>query len=258
MTHSQFKPIVQHELEKLGFTVEEIPPQAAKQQQTPDFNVIGKSSHYLVELKVKGDDPIEMEQDRKILESGEIVMKATPVSPRNALDNIIRGGSDQMDDEDSSHTKFHVLWLHSWGRDAQLLCERFRATLFGCVQVIHSQNIAPMCYYFYDSSFFSLRETLDAAIVSFDGNLQLCVNTLSPRVDDFRNAELYQAMRECVCDPDSEETNHRGLTVDVPIDRRDKDSVLEYLKRKYGLSQLIELNFTKHSAMIAASRIERS
>jgi hypothetical protein len=114
-----------------------------------------------------------------------------------------------------------------------------------------------MCYYFYDSSFFRLRDTLDAAIVSFDGNLQICVNSLSSRVGDFRNSELYQALLECVCDPDIDEKNKKSLIVDSEIDRNDEDAVLDSLKKKYGLSQLIDLDFTKHSARIAAPRIEK-
>ena len=250
-------PIARRELQKLGFIVEEIPTRSSSQRKTPDFNVIGKSSGYLVELKVKGDDPTEIEKDRMELESGKIVMKATPTGPRNKLSAMICDGSDQMDDEDPAHVKFHVLWLHSWGRDAELLLGRFRATLFGCVQVIYPPNISPMCYYFYDSSFFRLRDTLDAAIVSFDGNLQICVNSLSSRVGDFRNSELYQALLECVCDPDIDEKNKKSLIVDSEIDRNDEDAVLDSLKKKYGLSQLIDLDFTKHSARIAAPRIEK-
>jgi hypothetical protein len=260
MTHSDFLPIARRELQKLGFVVEEIPTQASRQQKTPDFNVIGKSSSYLVELKVKGDDPTELEKDRMELESGKIVMKSTPTGPRSRMDNIICEGSDQMDDEDSTHAKFHVLWLHSWGFDAELLYKRFFATLFGSIQMTwppYAPNTSPICYYFYAGSFLRLRDTLDAAILSFNGNLQLCVNTLSPRLGDFRNSELYQALLECVCDPDSEEKNHRGLIMDALIDRHDKNEVLEYLKKKYGLKQLIDLDFTKHSAMIAAPRFEK-
>ena len=259
MTHSEFLPIVRCELQKLGFVVEGIPTRASSQEKTPDLNVIGKSSCYLVELKVKGDDPGEIEQNGRRLASGEIVMKSTPTGPRSRLENIIREGSDQMDDEDPAHAKFHVLWLHSWGIDAELLHERFRNTLFGSIQGIHPPNNTVLCYYFHNSSsFFNLRKTLDAAIVSFNGNLQLCVNTLSPRLCEFRNSELYQALLGCICDPDSEEKNHRGLIVDAQIDRDDKNIVLEHLKTKYGLGQLIDLDFKKHSAMIAAApRIEK-
>ncbi len=260
MTHSDFLPIVHRELQKLGFAVKEIPTRASSQEKTPDLNVIGKSSCYLVELKVKGDDPTEIEQDRKKLESGKVVMKSTPTGPRNRMDDIICEGSDQMDYEDPTNKKFHVLWLHSWGFDAELLHKRFFATLFGSIQMTwppYTLNTSPVCYYFYDSSFFRLRDTLDAAILSFNGNLQLCVNTLSPRVGDFRNSELYQALLECVYDPDREEKNHRGLIMDAPIDRHDKNAVMDYLKKKYGLKQLFDLAFIKNSAMIAASRIEK-
>jgi len=260
MTHSDFLPIARRELQKLGFAVEEIPTQASRQQKTPDFSVIGKSSRYLVELKVKGDDPTEIEEDQKKLKSGNIVMKATPTGPRSRMDNIICDGSDQMDDEDPKHAKFHVLWLHSWGFDAELLHKRFFATLFGSIQMTwppYAPNTSPVCYYFYDSSFFRLRDTLDAAILSFDGELRLCVNTLSPRLGDFRNSELYQALLEGVYDPDREEKNHRALIMDALIDRHDKSAVLEYLKKKYGLKQLLDLDFTKHTAMFAASRIEK-
>lgn len=250
-------PIVHHELQKLGFVVEEIPVRASSGQKSPDFNVIGKSSCYLVELKLKGDDPEEIDRDRRDLEAGKIVMKSTPVGPRNTLDKIISDGSEQMDVEDPSHSKFHVLWLHSWGLNARLLRERFRATLFGSVQVIHPPKIAPNCYYFYNSSFFDLRQTLDAAIVSSDGELQLCVNTLSPRLDKFRNSELYQALLEGLCDPDFEEKNQCGFIADCSIDRRDSPAVIEYLKQKYNVSQLLDLNFTNHSAMIAAPRIDK-
>jgi hypothetical protein len=96
MTHSEFLPIARRELQKLGFVVEEIPPRASSQKKTPDFNVIGKSSCYLVELKVKGDDPTEIEQNRRDLESGKIVMKSTPTGPRNRMDTIICDGSDPL------------------------------------------------------------------------------------------------------------------------------------------------------------------
>ena len=251
---------MKRELQKLGFAVKEISTRASSQEKTPDLNVIGKSSCYLVELKVKGDDPAEIEQDQRELESGKIVMKATPTGPRNRMDTIICEGSDQMDDEDPTHAKFHVLWLHSWGFDAELLCKRFFSTLFGSIQMTwppYTPNTSPICYYFHAGSFLRLRDKLDAAIVSFDGKLQLCVNTLSPRLCDFRNSELYQALLECVYDPDREEKNHRGLIMDAPLDRHDKDAAMEYLKKKYGLQQLIDLDFTKHTAMIAASRIER-
>jgi hypothetical protein len=95
MTHSDFLPVARHELQKLGFAVEEIPTQVSRQQKTPDFNVIGKSSRYLVELKVKGDDPAEVEQNRRELEAGKIVMKSTPTGPKSRMENIICDGSDR-------------------------------------------------------------------------------------------------------------------------------------------------------------------
>jgi len=130
MTHSEFLPIARRELQKLGFAIEEIPPRASSQQNTPDFSMIGKSSCYLVELKVKGDDPAEIERNRRDLKSGKVVMKSAPTSPRNRMDAIICEGSGQMADEDPAHAKFgspgiawafFIGWFERGGKKTELL-----------------------------------------------------------------------------------------------------------------------------------------
>ena len=74
-------------------------PGCIRPQFHPDFDVIGNNSRYTIELKIKGDDPAEIENDEAALKRGELVSKSIPIGPRNRLAGIIRTGVKQIAEE---------------------------------------------------------------------------------------------------------------------------------------------------------------
>ena len=251
MQESVFRPLVKQFLSQFGFEVSDV--YEKENRKSPDFDVVGKSDRYTLELKIKGDDPVEIHNDKNALLKGELVSKTIPVGPRNTLAGILRDGVKQINDHDPERKTFHIIWVHSAGKDPNLLNSRFHATLYGTETLFSIRKTDVItCYYFHDSTFFSWREFLDGAILSHNDQIQLCINTLSPKVDNFRNSELTLAMANGLCDPD--ELGHRYddlYIADCPFDRKNENDVLKYLQKKYGLDHLQTIPMSQHSSSIA-------
>lgn len=250
MKEFEFKRIVKEVLNKLGIEVTDI---IRKNARTPDFEACDKNSRYVIELKIKGDDPKQRKKEVKSLAQGEIVSSSIPTGPRNRLYGIVKEGVQQMIKHDPKHDAFHVIWLHSTGRDAGLFDIRFRATLFGMQNLFSTERPNIMtCYYFHESIFYSCRDELDGAILScFDESglkIQLCINTLSPNIQIFRESDLYKNLSEGLCDPD---LLHEAIVADCDLDRKKIDEIMEYLRKKYELNHLQPINMQRHSAMVA-------
>lgn len=250
MKKESFKPIAKKILEDLGFKVVEIEPNVVL---TPDFEAIGKNDKFTIELKSKGDDPEEISRDLKALSQGEVVTKSIPMGPRNTMGGIIRAGVQQMVEYDPRGESFRIIWLHSAGQDPCLHYERFHSTLFG-IETLFSLRLPQTvtCYYFHESAFFSWRDYLDGAILTFKDKAQLCINSLSPRVEQFRKSELVVSMSNGICDPRQlEESNDDVMIADCDIDRRRPDEVVSYLKEKYGLDHLRNITMQQYTCMVS-------
>ena len=151
MNEDEFKPYVKAFLEELGLRVHDIPRQNSR---TPDFDVKADNSEYTIELKIKSDNPEEIEKDNQVLSRGEILEKATPVGPRNRLYAVVKDGVDQMKEYDPKNNTYHVLWLHSEGRDPALLNTRFLSTLFGMQHLVSLEIPHLMiCYLLFVNTF---------------------------------------------------------------------------------------------------------
>ncbi len=245
MKKKEFKTIAKAYLSSLGFNVLEI--EEIQGVLTPDCEVIGKNDKYTIELKEKGDEPREIAEDDKILSRGDFLTKEIPIGLRNTLKGIIDDGVKQIRQHDPDGKTFRIIWLHSAGRDPYLHYTRFHATLFG---IGHMFSIRPKpcgltCYYFNESAFFSWRNHLDGAILSYNDKAQLCINSLSRRVDEFRKSEIVFSMRNGLCDPQKEELNDPSVMIaDCAIDRKSSRQVINYLQEKYDLEHLrsIEMN----------------
>lgn len=225
------------------------------EQRTPDFLMSGKKDTCLIELKIKEDDPAEIESIAEELESGEVVSRETPAGRRNRLDNIIGDGVEQLVSYDSSRKQFHVLWIHCDGRDPDFYRRRFTATMYGIQELFTIDDDRPLitCYYFHNSSFFRYRDSLDGVILSSGPSIQLCVNSVSLRSNSFRASELFRAFErnKGLLDPILYEGDKDFMTVDSGIDRHDRDKVLDYLKEKYGLNHLQTMDLKKYEGIIS-------
>lgn len=250
MREFEFKRIAKDVLNKLCIEVIDIP---RKNARTPDFEAHDKNSKYVIELKIKSDDSEERKKEAESLAQGEIVSSSIPIGPRNRLYGIVKEGVQQMMEHDPEHNAFHVIWLHSTGRDADLFNMRFRATLFGMQNLVSTErpNVIT-CYYFHESIFYSCRDELDGAILScFDESglkIQLCINTLSPNIQIFRESDLYKNLSKGLCDPD---LLHEAIVADCDLDRKKIDEMMDYLRKKYKLNHLQTINMQRHSAMVA-------
>ena len=258
MNESEFKPLAKIFLNQFGFKVHDI--EAKDGVQSPDFDVIGKDSRYTIEIKMKEDDPNEIEKDEEALMKGELVSKSIPIGPRNRLAGIIRKGVQQIVDHDRKNETYHIVWVHSAGDDPELHNRRFRSTIFGTEKLfsIRKSNIVT-CYYFHNSAFFSWRDYLDGVILTYLNNTQLCINSLSPRANEFRKSELTISMAKGLCDPEKLEQQSTDIMVaDCDIDRKHSDLILKYLTVKYGLDHLQTIPMHQLTGMIAVSGDDES
>ena len=115
------------------------------------------------------------------------------------------------------------------------------------------------CYYFHNSAFFSWREYLDGVILSYSDQIQLCINSLSPRATQLRKSELTVGMANGLCDPDRLEAQYEDImTADCEIDRKNQDETLKYLQKKYGLDHLQTIPMGQHTGAIAIPRDSES
>ena len=126
---------------------------------------------------------------------------------------------------------------------------RFRATTYG-IETLASLRVNHLlrCHYFHESIFFKHREVLDGIVYTFGDQLQVCVNTLSPRANDFRSSDLIEAFRGGIYDPDKRDGVENGYMIaDCSLDRKDLDGVKGFLREKYSLDHLQDLPLKKHS-----------
>lgn len=253
----EFKPIAKEYLKSLGFCVIDIEEKPGV--STPDFEVIGKSDKYTIELKEKGDDPEEISKNHETLSRGEFVTKSIPLGPRNRMGGIIRKGVTQMKEHDPSGESYRIIWLHSAGQDPFLYHDTFHSTLFGTETLFSLRRPPVTCYYFHESAFFSWRKYLDGAILSYWNKAQLCINSLSPRVEKFRKSELVVSMSNGLCDPKKlEKTSDDVMIADCMIDRRCPDKVISYLKGKYSIDHLRAFPMKLHTSTIILPTNENS
>lgn len=251
MTESEFKPIAKKLLNQLGLEVFDI--DIKNDGQSPDFDVIGKNSRYTFELKIKEDDFVEIDKDEEALKRGELVSKSIPIGPRNRLAGIIRKGVGQIVDHDPKKETYHVVWIHSAGENPELHNRRFHSTLFGTETPFSLRKDSLItCYYFHDSAFFSWREFLDGAILTYLNNVHLCINTLSPCAEEFRKSDLALSMSKGLCDPEKlEQQIERIMTADCDIGRRNSDDILRYLQNKYRLDHIQQIPMHQVTGMVA-------
>lgn len=237
-------------LQSMGFNVRRID---IAQIKTPDLLVSDTDSKYLIEIKEKFPDPQMMKQRSEILARGSIWAEENTLGYRNTISYIVREAADQLISFQSEPVEFRLVWLHARERHADTQLKQFKATLFGCVDLIDLDELADSvparpCFFFGFSEFFRFRDVLDGAFVSTDDRCLLCINTLSPRGHLLRGSHLCTSFQPGVYDP--EELDRRGdaYIADCDIGRRNKAGVLEYVKNKYKRPRLIDFEPTRYSA----------
>ncbi|RQP21861.1 hypothetical protein DZC73_25825 [Albitalea terrae] len=224
-----------------GASVIDIP---TSEKEESDLLVHMDGCAMLVEEKTKVDSVAWLGERRDVLARGEVHNTTTPLTRDNRLSGLIKKAASQLDSSSADRPHdFLLLWFTATGLQARPKFDQFIATLYGTTKIIEmGSNGFRTCYFFRNSDFFNCAQSLDGAIVAREENgklsMKLCLNPLSPRVDDLRRSPIAARFPNALEDPIEAET--RGAYVlDADIDRRDEPALLSYLQDKYRTAPLM-------------------
>lgn len=255
-TEDEMRNTIRGFFHELPFQIEDIPE---GDEERADFLINDGDNKVLLELKIKGEDCNEVKERREVLSAGEVYLRSESSLRRNRLSGLIRKGVSQLI-KTPNDARFKILWLHAAGVYGENHEKRLVSTLFGRRFLIHTQKRLEdrWCYYFDNSDFFQHRANLTAAIVSFNGRCQLCINNLSPDYDAFRNSRFRLAFDDGYIDPAEFETRGAAYIVDGEIDRSNESAVRNYISNKYDCGTILDLDLKLHSAEIAMPHVQKS
>jgi hypothetical protein len=240
-------------LKQMGFDVERIP---TADEERADWLVKHGSFAMLVEEKTKIDDPSTLARRREALDRGELFPSHAPIKPDNGLARITRKAVKQIA-ATAPHVPhdFRVVWFTAAGRNHEAKRMQYIATLYGSTNIFQlGQSRLKRCYFFRNSDFFRHREALDGAVVAeIEGDnisARLCMNSLSPRYERFRECALRASFGTAIVDPREDERNGEAYVADCELDRTQSTGVLQFLQSKYGVENLMDMDMSLASVEI--------
>lgn len=242
-------------LEHLGAKVRRISREPSK---TPDFIAQVGGVRYLIELKAKGEDSAREQQRGEVLGRGEIAEDHDTTGRKNVISGIVADAVKQLREFDAEPVDYRLVWLLGWGRLRRLYFEQFEAALYGTMTMADlgpgADQYHRPCYYFGLNDFHRHRDILDGAITWCENDGKFLLNDLGPRYPAIRNSPLAVTMAAGRIDPREKEQRGEAYYVDGDVDRRDEQSVLRYVREKYGRERLINIQMQYHGAAIRAPR----
>ena len=228
---------VQNKLENMGFWVDRI---SESDRPRPDLLASDRDASYVIEVKTK-EPNVEVTAKRdEILESGEVFSHVEPLGPRNLLSGLVRNAVKQLRAYSPSELTdlYSIVWLFCAGLHAEDQCEQFINTLYGSTTITDwDGDFTGPCYFFRNSEFYRHQNTLDAAVVSTEEELLLCLNPLSHRYEKIKETKLISELLDCTLDPLEREARGEALFVDSDVDRGNEQAILDFLRKKYSLGR---------------------
>lgn len=206
-----------------------------------DFLVSDGTQSYFIELKTKLESPKRSALRSGHFKSEEVFADALELTPTAAYRSILAKASKQLASMAAhDNTPLRIPWLHCVGLQASVDVERFKNLLFGSVYIVDWEDggDAKVCYFFSPSIFHQYKHVIDAAIVSTEHDLWLCINPHSQRHNQVDKGRLAIVLTEGKINPYQLEKDNLALIVEANIDRRDEGVVLRSVMDKYGLSDL--------------------
>jgi len=228
------RDFVQSALKKRGLDAVIVPESTGK---TPDLALPVAEGRILIEVKSKEDDM----QLRRLVESPAGTAHSYTAS---SLKSLLKDAWHQIRDFPSrSDEDFAVVWLVA-ARPGLTAFVRpaVMSVLYGLQNMEGLSEESGKFYekecFFFGYSFFFRRKKLDGVVLHDDRLVTLCLNPFSKRHDDFRRtalAELFRRELELI-DPKEREESAECFIADCDFPRKDVNSVVRYLKTKYGLA----------------------
>lgn len=224
-----------------GFAVDKVSEAA---NERPDFYAVKDDDEYLIEVKSKEPSQEQERRRDEVLLSGKVYDESYELIRQSGLTKVVSKGKNQLKKYKSEADYFRVICFVGTGHNAEARLLQLEATLFGRTTVCDwSTENGPCrdCYYFGFSDFYKYRDILDGAIL-IDANSEegkLCINDHSSRYNRFRESSLAQVFGTAVIDAPKLDHDGDAFIVDADIDRKNKQAVFDYLRRKYSLGDLV-------------------
>jgi hypothetical protein len=249
--------VAQQVLVAWGASAEEIPTSSAEES---DWLAELMGFRLLVEEKTKLENRESRLEREMALRSGRVHGTTTSLVQSNRLSGIVRKARKQLASTATRITHdARVIWFTGVGFDAEAKHYQFMATLYGSTKIFELDKPAlKECYYFRSADFYRFRNELDGAVAAFltgdSVTMKFCLNTYSPRYQTLRSSPFAAQFRSGLIDPLAEEVNGDAYIADTDIDRTDSGAVLQYVQKKYGLTQAMNMDLNLATATVAMPR----
>ncbi len=219
---------------------------ATRDSKSPDFLIDGDPTGYLIEEKSRQNDPEYM---RALRSGGDTEIARSLGHDRWAMD-VSRKAVKQFRTEDPSHRRFWILWLSvdSLGLKEAMWTQAI-GSLFGVRQIVYFEGESEDCTMrdcvYATVGVFERWPCIDAAIVSQNQSITLCVNELSERYQAFASSSLHDSFvsKGPVNTATALERDRGFLCVsDRNVDRSNDEELARYIETRYALEKVIVLN----------------
>lgn len=232
---------IQFALDDWGFHVEKVPE--AKEKR-PDLYAFKDGDDYLIEVKAKEPSLENKKRRQEYLLSGRVFDDTYVMLRQSGLTKTVSEAKNQLKDYQPGTTYFRLICFVGLGHNAEARLNQVKATLYGSTTVgdwSKKPAVLKHCYYFGFSDFYNYRGILHGAILSDanTGNTNLCINDLSPRYREFKESSITHLFGTAAIDPRDQEREGEAYVVDSGVDRRNKHAVLDYIRQKYSLGDLV-------------------
>jgi hypothetical protein len=237
-----------------GAKVEAVP---TSEKEESDWFATLDGFRLLIEEKTKLENPDQVAERNLALEFEGVHGTTTSLGPNNRISGIVRKAERQlistaMDLEPDAR----VVWLTSVGLDREAKDRQAYSTLYGATKVFNLDVSKSMrdCFFFHNSDFFRYNK-LDGAFLATANKgaatIRLCLNPFSERWSALRDSPFASKLNSGLVDPIAREAAGKAMIADTDIDRRNPDAVLDYLRLKYGIKRLCNMDMIMASATVS-------
>ncbi|MEP1740539.1 MAG: hypothetical protein ABJI60_20190 [Kangiellaceae bacterium] len=223
--------------EDLGLEAEKIDE---GQDETPDFIALDGNYIYYIELKERDSSEEYLRERELAFGSDDVYSSTVSLEKCRNTSKVINKAKNQLKAE-SAPEEIRIVWLHAHGSQREALVEKFLCTLYGKADIYdwaEGRYDNKDCYYFDHSDFFRYRDSIDGAIISLEGGMAFAINNFSPKYDILLESEFTRGFsKSSLINPIQLESEGKVWLIDCDLDRKDEDTLLNFLIDKYSLGK---------------------
>lgn len=240
----------------IGAEVEEIP---TSHKEESDWLATLDGLSLLIEEKTKIENPELFAARVNSIKSGQVHGTTTSLRPNRGISRIIHKAAKQLRSTSADRTHdARILWFTSTGFDREAKDYQAFNTLYGATKVFDLDVSASLrdCFFFHFSEFYKHPEIDGAVLATFDGQdvtMRLCLNPYSDNWQTLRDS-AFAAKLGAPFDPIALEAKGLVLIADTNLDRRNSEAILEFLREKYGIPKLLNMDMNMASAVVGVPR----